>query len=701
MKRLFALDKALIKRADSKADGDIVVPMAFSSEEPVERWWGIEILDHSDNSIRLDRLNDGAPVLFNHNPSALRGTHVRGSVKVSKDRVLRGDVLLESATQDGRDAIGLVERGVLGKASIGYRVHKVIEQTVKRDGEKVEREIPGHVFERLIEEMETRSGRGVDRIAFQRSLDAEVGKLERKEDDIPTYRVMDWEPLENSLVTIPADNSVGIGRTLQKIEAASAASQSAVAAAIIKRTTMDKTAEQLAAEQAAEEARKKAERAAMEEAERKAKEELARRAALDPVGLEQSRQRAIKNIATANKIPDNIRDAWIGQGYTLEQVSADILRIVEERGKTNPEATGTIGLTRKEAQMFSFTRAIKAIADNDWSQAGFEAECSRNVAQKLGRVVDPKTFLVPFEVLSRGVDVSQFDPARLMAAMGYGKRAPDTVATAGQGGYLVGTDNVGFIEMLRNRSVAFQLGVRRLSGLMGNITIPRQSAAAAAYWLANETTSITGSNQTFVQVALSPKTAGAYTEISRQLLLQSSPGAEGIVTDDLAQVVAIAADLAVLEGSGAAGQPLGISGTSGIGSVTGTSLAYAGVLEFQTDIAGSNVVPVRGGYLTTPAVASLMMQRMKATNTYSPLWEGNIWNGMMAGFPAMSSNQPTAASMVFGDWQECVVGEWGVLEVSINPYANFAQGIIGVRAMYSMDVGVRRPFAFSRATSIT
>jgi hypothetical protein len=67
----------------------------------------------------------------------------------------------------------------------------------------------------------------------------------------------------------------------------------------------------------------------------------------------------------------------------------------------------------------------------------------------------------------------------------------------------------------------------------------------------------------------------------------------------------------------------------------------------------------------------------------------------------MSSNQLTAASMMFGDWQELVIGEWGVLEVEVNPYANFQAGIIGVRAMYSMDVGVRRPFAFSRATSIT
>lgn len=691
MKRLVDLKLAEFKRAAK--DGDLIMPMAFSSEEPVERWWGVEVLDHSDKSVRLDRLNDGAPLLFNHNPNDQRGTHVPGSVRVMKDKVLRGEVRIPAVDDITRSTIGRVESGMLTKASIGYRVHTVIEQTTKRDGTKRERELPGHVFERLIEDMETRNGRNLDRKAFHRSLDAEVGVLERKDDDEIVYRVMDWEPFENSLVTIPADNTVGLGRSVQETRAAPAVVTPAVSATTQKGVSkVEKTAAELAAER---EAAEKTARELREKQEREAREDLARRQATNPVEMEQSRQRAIKNLAQANKIGDNIRDAWITQGYSMEQVSNDIVRVLEERGKTNPQPASALGLSAAETQRFSFTRAIKAVADGDWSQAGFEAECSRTVAQKMGKVVDPKAFLVPFEVLRRPID----DAAR-MALESIGRRDL-TVATAGAGGYLVATQNVGFIEILRNRSVAFKMGVRQLSGLQGNVTIPRQSAAASAFWLATEATAITESQQTFVQVALSPKTAGAYTEISRQLLLQSSPGAEGIVTDDLAKVIAIAADLAVLEGSGAGGQPTGLSQTAGIGSVAGAALAYPGVLEFQTDVAGGNVVPSRGGYITTPAVAALMMQRARFANTDTPLWVGNIWDGSMSGFPAMSTNQVTAATMVFGDWQEIVVGEWGVLEVSVNPFANFAAGIIGVRAMYSLDVGVRRPFAFSRAVTIT
>jgi HK97 family phage major capsid protein len=388
---------------------------------------------------------------------------------------------------------------------------------------------------------------------------------------------------------------------------------------------------------------------------------------------------------------------WISQGASVDQVSEDILKILEERGKANPQPVSKVGLTESETKQFSMMRAILACANNDWSKAGFEADCSRAVGQAFHKAPDPKKFYVPFEVLERKHDVQAME--QLRSQLGLGRRDL-TVASVGAGGYLVSTDNMGFIEILRNRSVAFTMGARRLSGLTGNVTVPKHTGAGTGYWLANEGASTTESNQAFLQMALTPKTVAAYTEISRLLLLQSSPSAEGIVTDDLANVIALAADLAALAGSGGS-QPQGIIGTSGVGSVTGTNLAYTGILEFQSDVASSNVRPAAGGYVTTPLVASKLMARSRFTNTDTPLWVGNLWDGQMAGFRAMSSMQIPTDDMLFGDWQELVIGEWGVLEVEVNPYANFQAGIIGVRAMYSMDVGVRRAYAFSLATSIT
>lgn len=405
---------------------------------------------------------------------------------------------------------------------------------------------------------------------------------------------------------------------------------------------------------------------------------------------ERLRIQTITNLARTHKIDDKQRDEWISAGMSSDAVAERVLDVLAERGRTNPQSASALGLSEKETQQFSILRAVVAARDKDWSKAGYEAEVSRTIAQKLGKVPDATRFFVPLEVQQRSIN----DP-RLQ-----GKRDL-TVGTSNAGGYLVGTDNLGFIDLLRNRSVVMNMGARRLTGLQGNLTIPRQSGAATAYWLSTEATAITESQQTLGQLAFSPKTAGAYTEISRLLALQSSPDAESMVMADLAAVVGLAVDAAALNGSGASGQPTGIINTSGIGTVTGGSLAYAGVLEFQTDVAAANALSDACGYVTTPAVAALLMQRVKFSSTASPIWEGNVLDGNCAGFRGMSSNQVPSANLLFGDFNQLVIGEWGTLEIEVNPYANFAAGIMGVRAMYSIDVGVRYAGAFSLATSVT
>lgn len=622
-----------------KEDGKDVLRFSASSEEPIERFFGTEILVHDKNAVRLERARAGAiPLLFNHDRNDPRGM-------VDKAEVEKKRLMVEAHffdTEAGRELKQMVDDG-LRNVSLAYRLH-VVEEDVKRN----------------------------------------------------TFRATDWEPLEVSIVSVPADPTVGVGRSSEEYEVRMISSD----ASDNKGATKMETKEQVAAA-AAEQARAEA------EAKNKSNDGTdSARTAIEvgapkrtPVEFEQGRKKAIENMCRANQLDDKYRDHWIGTGATLEQVSEDILRILEERGKSNPQPASRLGLTAPEVQRYSLLRAIRAVLDKDWTMAPFELDCNRTLQKKLNRIVEPTKFLVPFEVLERPVDIGAMLAAR--AHLGLVGQRDLSVGVAGAGGFLVSTDNVGFIEILRNRSVAFRMGARRLSGLQGNVTIPRQSAAATAFWLGTEVTPITESEQAFVQVALVPKTVGAYTEVSRLLTLQSSPGAEGIVSDDLAQVVALAVDLAVLNGSGAAGQPTGILNTAGIGSVVGTALAYAGILEFQTDVAAANVMPLRGGYVTTPAVAALLMQRARFANTDTPLWEGNIWDGRVSGFPAMSSNQMPAASALFGDWQEAVVGEWGVLEVEVNPFANFQAGIIGVRAMYSVDVGVRRPFAFSAASTIT
>lgn len=171
--------------------------------------------------------------------------------------------------------------------------------------------------------------------------------------------------------------------------------------------------------------------------------------------------------------------------------------------------------------------------------------------------------------------------------------------------------------------------------------------------------------------------------------------------DDLAKVIALAIDQGAINGSGASGQPTGIITTAGIGSVTGTSIAYAGIVEFQTDVAASNALTDGCAYLAPPAVAGLLMQRQRFSGTDTPLWSGSVLDGLVGGFRASTTTQMPAANLLFGDFAQVVIGSWGVLEVMANPYAGFQAGIIGIRAFATVDVGVRQAAAFSLATGIT
>lgn len=488
------------------------------------------------------------------------------------------------------------------------------------------------------------------------------------------YRVTDWEPYEISFVSVPADHSVGVGRAAEdpRIQPAQAAVPSAVQASPAQtipapeiRTMTTATLEPLAAPAAL----------AAPAINASADADNARKA-------ERARATEIRNIGDqfARFGTQALATKAIDDGESVDGFRRIVMNAVAA-GQT--QQVTSLDLSANEQRNFSVMRAVRAIADRDWRHAGFEKECSDAICKRAGI---PEAvhggFYVPLDVLAKR-DL--------------------TVAAPTAGGYMVGTElrPQNFIDLLRARAVVARLGATMLPGLVGNVTIPKLTGAATGYWLANEATAITESQQTIGQLALSPKTVGAYTEISRLLMLQSTPAADQLILNDFARVIALAIDLAALEGTGAGGQPAGISVTAGIGSVTGTSLAYAGVLDFQTDLAAGNALTTKCAYVTTPAVAGLLAQRQRFTSTDTPLWSGGVLEGQMGGFMATTTTQITAASMIFGDFSQVVIGEWGMFELALNPYASFAAGITGIRAMQSVDVGIRQAAAFSRAVTIT
>lgn len=276
-----------------------------------------------------------------------------------------------------------------------------------------------------------------------------------------------------------------------------------------------------------------------------------------------------------------------------------------------------------------------------------------------------------------------------------------SVSPGATGGYLVGTEIGGYDHMLRQRSVAFRLEVQRITVGQENVTWPKQITASTAAWL-TPGGSVSSSAATFDQGSASPHNLLAFCEIPFSLWKQAGAASDNFILEGVSRDLLTAADLAVMAGTGADGQPLGIKNTPGISSFVATSADYAKVVQPQIDVANSSAVlnPDTMGYVTYPGGAALLKARQRFTSTDSPLWRGAIHEGEIEGVRSISTKQ-LSAGLLFGDFSAACLIEWGGIALRINPYQDFNKGFIGVRALWMVDVAVRYPASFSFAPTIT
>ena len=605
--RAFGLDRSSIN-AENRS-----IELSFSSEAPVERWFGTEILDHAPGSVRLDRLKTGGPLLMDHCRDDQVG--VVEDVAITADRKGRAVVRFgksaaaEEIYQDVLD-------GIRQNVSVGYTIHKM--------------------------------------------------EVDEPDSAAPTYRAVDWEPLEISIVSVPADINVGVGRS---------AEETPYETEIITRSnphkeiTMTDTAPE-----------KKVDVAAIQTEAREG---------------EQKRVREIMAIGSRQKLDDLARQ-FVDNGKPLDEFRAAVIDALEKRGeltKVDAAATPEIGLSGEETRKWSLMRAINAMANpNDrkaQDAAKFEMESSRAVGERLKR--SAQGFFIPFEVQKRDL----------------------LVGTTTAGGYTKQTSVLGgsFIDVLRNRMMVQRMGATVLSGLVGDIAIPSQSGGATAYWVA-ENGAPTESQQTFGQVPLAPKTVGAFTDISRKLLMQSSIDVESLISRDLATVVALAIDLAALHGTGASNQPTGIAATSGIGSVAGgtNGLAptLANLIALWTEVAQDNADLGSLGYLTNTKVIGKLMSTARGTNLDMIIRDFPGQDGMtnINGARCGVSNQVSSgltkgtssgvcSAIFYGNWSDLIIGQWGGVDVLVDPYTGGSAGTVRVRVLQDVDVAVRHAESFS------
>ena len=515
------------------------VSMSISSEAPVQRSYGDEVLDHKPESIDLSFINSGrAPLLLDHDPEKQIGVIESVSLDASA-RKLRATVRF-SKNALASEVYSDVADNIRGNVSIGYSIAKMV-----------------------------------------------------KENNGAIYRATSWRPMEASIVSIPADVTVGVGRS---------------------DATVTSEAE--------------------------------------PQGLIET-------------------PAQVAPKETKMENSVNVA--VESRAFDAP-VQQDVGLNQTEIKRFSLMRALRALANPTdralQKEAAFEFECSEAAQRAFGQ--SAQGILVPADVLRQ-----------------WNKRDLNTTDDAGLVGQNFRPD--AFVDALRNASSVMQAGATMLTGLQGNVKIPKKSATSSGGWFA-EGSAASESEATFTSITMSPKTVGAFTDVTRNLMMQGSPDVESLIRNDLAASLAIAIDLGALSGSGSSGQPTGIRATSGINTkdFAATNPTFAEIVGMETEVAADNALRGNLAYIINAAMAGAL--KTTAKDSGSGLFV--LQNGEMNGYRTIVSNQAATGDAYFGNFADLLIGMWGGLDILVDPYTSSTTGTVRIVAMQSVDVAVRHAVSF-------
>ena len=553
------------------------VRIGVSSEEPVERSFGMEILSHKADDINMEFINSGrAPLLLDH---------------------------------DMTKQIGVIE---------DFRLDETAKRTIAvvRFGKS---RLASEVFEDV-----------KDGIRMNISVGYRVNKLMRIKDSKEVAYRAAWTPMEVSSVSVPADQSrlVGVGR-----------SQS------FKEIKMDNEVN-------------------LDEVKAKSAEEV-------KAELKRNSQEIYKLAERHNQ--KDLAARAIAEHKTIEEFRGELLETIASNPLETPK---DIGLSKKEMKRFSLVKGINALANPSdraaQKAAEFEFECSAAAAEAYGR--NSQGLMLPPEVLRE-----------------WNQRDLNTSDDAG----IVGQDFRGgdFIDALTNSSSVMSAGATLLRGLQGDVKIPKKTGTSTAAFVSSEGTAVAESEMTIGSVTMSPKTLGCFTDVTRQLLTQSSLDVENLIRNDIAQSMALAIDAGALEGSGTSGNPTGIKNTSGINTVTfaGANPTWAETVNMESQVAVDNALIGNLSYIMRADDYGTLKTTEKASGTAQFVVDRD---GRVNNYGVVVSNQPTSGDHYFGNFSDLLVGFFGGLDIIVDPYTNSSSGTVRVVGIQMIDVAVRNAVSF-------
>jgi len=349
-------------------------------------------------------------------------------------------------------------------------------------------------------------------------------------------------------------------------------------------------------------------------------------------------------------------------------------------------------LQKNAGRSFSLLRMVRDLSEGR-ALEGLEAEVAEMGAEEYKRL----------GLSQQGVAVPS---AFLRAANGQNVAG----GTAADGKNLVSTMSELYVEELKKKLVVAQLGATVLTDLTGELPVIT-SAQISASWGA-EAAQASFTKAAYARATMKPHRNMICVAVTKDLLRQTSLDVEADLVKKITEAHANLIEAAAIAGTGSNSQPTGILNTSGIGSVSmgtnGGNITWTKVVALETEINSNDANRGSLAYLTNAKVWGNLKTIAKASNTAAFILENGMVNGYKADFsghvPAnltKGTSSQNCSALIFGNFQDLYIGQWGGLDIVVDPYTSKRTGEVEICLNAYNDVLVAEPKSFAAIQDIT
>lgn len=274
-----------------------------------------------------------------------------------------------------------------------------------------------------------------------------------------------------------------------------------------------------------------------------------------------------------------------------------------------------------------------------------------------------------------------------------------TAGTATAGQEVVAEDKIGLIEPLRESLVLVKAGATFLTGLVGDVSIPVYTGSNATW--KGETAAADNGQGTFSEVTLSPKRLTTFIDISKQFLNQDSVQAEEMLMRDIVNAISLKLEGTILgKAAGSATQPAGFFATNP--TINGVA-SYANIVAMETSVDTNNALIGNCAYITNAGGRGKLKTTPKVAG--QPIFILGE-NGEMNGYPVLVTNSVASGlqtgldefGVVFGNWGQFIIGQWGALDLIVDPLSQATNGNVRIVINAYFDAKPRIANAFKTAS---